>query len=242
MGYTRDNDRATRGVGAIAAADMVSPSTRYRRVQVGRATRARDRLMSAVASGALGAINTETPDRRPPGGPRVPDRRPAPPAPTRSNPLPGVKGVRTLPPGSYSPTTPPPPAAVPPGFVPGTSTRPPGAIVRDHRTGGITTDPTIPPPPTPTTPTKPVPPGTVVAQPPVSSGGGGSGGGGVVTTSDGGRIVSGPGGQPIVIPPSPEIPDAEGMMIAGYPATTVLLVGGVAVLGAYLLLKDRSGS
>jgi hypothetical protein len=51
----------------------------------------------------------------------------------------------------------------------------------------------------------------------------------------------GPNG-PIVIPPSPEIPDANGVMIAGYPMTTVLLVGGVAVLGAYLLLKDRKSS
>lgn len=56
MSYTRDSDRATRGVGAIAAADMVSYARGQRRAQVGRETQRRDRAMAAIAQGALGGV------------------------------------------------------------------------------------------------------------------------------------------------------------------------------------------
>lgn len=54
MPYERDPDYMTRGVGAIAAADHVSPARHRRRVKVGRALRRRDRAMAAIAQGALG--------------------------------------------------------------------------------------------------------------------------------------------------------------------------------------------
>lgn len=63
MSYTRDKDAHTRGVGAIAAAD--GSRTRLRkRIAIGRALRARDRVMAAYTLGpnggavGLGAINT----------------------------------------------------------------------------------------------------------------------------------------------------------------------------------------
>lgn len=53
MSYEQDDDRVTRGVGAIAAADKVSPGRYRRRIETGIATRKRDRAMAAVANGAL---------------------------------------------------------------------------------------------------------------------------------------------------------------------------------------------
>jgi hypothetical protein len=58
MSYHRDLDLATRGVGAIAAADA-SRARHRRRVQVGRATQRRDQVMAAIAQGALGKVATE---------------------------------------------------------------------------------------------------------------------------------------------------------------------------------------
>ncbi len=55
MSYGRDRDRATRGVGAIAAADH-SRARRHARSMQGRATMARDRAMAAITHGALGRV------------------------------------------------------------------------------------------------------------------------------------------------------------------------------------------
>lgn len=67
MGYMRDGDRHTRGIGAIAAFDR-APARQQRRVQTALATRARDRAMAAVARGALGVVNRtgEPADETPP--------------------------------------------------------------------------------------------------------------------------------------------------------------------------------
>lgn len=63
MAYQRDADRSTRGPGAIAAWDRSSgvpgKVRRQRRIDGARATRRRDRVMAAVAGGALGRINLE---------------------------------------------------------------------------------------------------------------------------------------------------------------------------------------
>lgn len=53
MSYTRDEDYMTRGVGAVATFDRVSPERHRNRVAVARATAQRDRAMAAVAGGAL---------------------------------------------------------------------------------------------------------------------------------------------------------------------------------------------
>ncbi len=55
MSYGRDRDRATRGVGAIAAADH-SRARQHARSLQGRATMARDRAMAAITHGALGRV------------------------------------------------------------------------------------------------------------------------------------------------------------------------------------------
>lgn len=55
MSYMRDRDALTRGVGAIAATDG-SAARRHQRAQMARATGARDRAMSAISRGAMGAI------------------------------------------------------------------------------------------------------------------------------------------------------------------------------------------
>lgn len=55
MSYGRDRDRATRGVGAIAAADH-SRARQHGRSMQGRATMARDRAMAAITRGALGRV------------------------------------------------------------------------------------------------------------------------------------------------------------------------------------------
>lgn len=57
MSYSRDPDRATRGVGAIASVDNALPAARWRKQQVGRALLRRDRVMSAIAQGALGKVD-----------------------------------------------------------------------------------------------------------------------------------------------------------------------------------------
>lgn len=56
MAYERDDDRVTRGVGAIASADHVAPGRYRRRIESGMATRKRDRAMAAVAAGALSGV------------------------------------------------------------------------------------------------------------------------------------------------------------------------------------------
>ena len=57
MAYEHDDDRATRGVGAIASLDRSKGRRQFQRVENARATIRRDRAMSAVERGALGIID-----------------------------------------------------------------------------------------------------------------------------------------------------------------------------------------
>ena len=61
MAYEQDDDRVTRGVGAIAAADKVSPGRYRRRIETGIATRKRDRAMAAITNGALSGTSIARP-------------------------------------------------------------------------------------------------------------------------------------------------------------------------------------
>jgi len=128
MSYTRDGDRRTRGVGAIAAADNVSRARRMRQSQVNQITRNRDRTMAAIAQGALGRVAIG------PGGPVIwNEGRDA----TQSSPPPSVPPpppATTVYPGSgpmyIPPPSVPPPVSVipPPSSVPPVAMPPPGKI------------------------------------------------------------------------------------------------------------------
>lgn len=59
MAYMRDTDRPTRGIGAIAASDHAGRSRRVLQAQISQRTRQRDRVMAAIAQGALGVLHSE---------------------------------------------------------------------------------------------------------------------------------------------------------------------------------------
>jgi hypothetical protein len=144
MAYMRDSDRHTRGVGAIAAADHIA-SRQRQRVQIGRATRARDQAMSRIARGSLGRVNiaaesaegetyapapiyTAPPAAAPPSmWHPPPDPMPPTPAPT-SWPLPGTVPA---PAPVRSPPFAPPPSATGAGTVGVTMGLPPSTIAID---------------------------------------------------------------------------------------------------------------
>lgn len=122
MAYERDTDHATRGVGAIAAADSVSVARQRRRVQVGRATRLRDQHMAGIAMGALSIKGLSTPAPAPAaqyhlspntgkslsvawGGPTAPTQQPRQPVLTTVFPDPVPRPTTPIPTSSPLPTT-----------------------------------------------------------------------------------------------------------------------------------------
>lgn len=232
MGYTRDRDRVTRGVGAIASLDHALPRRQAQRRQVMDDTRRHDRAMAAVTRGALGAVvmplgggatyssGRDRFDRA------LRDRAPA----------------RDI----FHPAAPPPKVvAVPSGTY-------------DHRHGGLLRPlvtalepvvkalpqaPAPPPPPTPP-PTAPAPapspppapapsappaPGPATSGPATGSGGGGS------RSSGGGS--GGSGGSTAPLPPLPDVPEApaEDNTTRNY-----LMIGGAALAAYLLLFRGRS--
>jgi hypothetical protein len=228
MAYTKDKDRQTRGVGAIASLDHALPNRQVRRRRVLEDTRRHDRAMAAVTKGALGAVRDPIVAAAQRG---VFNR-------VGSTQVPVPTGVR---PRSGS-----------------TPARPPrtGVIVHDYRTGAtggatqvatggawnklgtmstklgtIVAQPAAPAAPDPAPPAAPTPPATPAptSTPTTSSGGGGGGGGG----SSGGRgaATSGPAGP--AIDPLPSMPDIPAATEDN--TTRNLLIAGGAALAAYLL-------
>lgn len=112
MSYMRDTDRPTRGIGAIAAADHAGRARRLRQAQISQRTRQRDRVMSAIAKGALGVLHNEGRDTTP--GPTTS---------TVSQPGGFVSPIATAPP------TMAPPAAVSPPVISPPATSPPDTVV-----------------------------------------------------------------------------------------------------------------
>lgn len=254
MGYTRDRDASTRGVGAIAAADMVSRARHQRRVAVGLGTRERDRAMTAIVKGALGAV--APPRSSPKAGARgksdgrgtrtsgAPATAPAPQAATGTNVRdhtgsgqvsdkskdlpPAAAPAMPMPGGSYTP----------PVFVRGLpqGVRPPPRPDPAPQAPKAPVRVTAPPPkkpPAPAAPGAPIAP-PVLAPPsdggsaPVSGGGGGSSSG----TSGGGGTMS----PPIIAPPgepdlAPEMPSSGGSH------TMLFVAGGAALLGYFLFIR-----
>ncbi len=233
MAYTRDKDRTTRGVGAIASLDHALPERQRMRRRVLEDTQRRDRAMAAVTRGALGAVRD----------PLVRAAQRAVFARTGATHVPVPTGAR--------------PHATAPAPRP-TS----GVIVHDHRTGGGGNTPAGGPPtggpwagltnltkklavmvpkpaePAPTTPTTTP---TVPSTPPTSSGGGGSGGGsgggggGGGGSSGGGAATSGPAVEPL--PPLPDAPAEEAS--ADHTTRNLLIAGGAAIAAYLLFIRGR---
>jgi hypothetical protein len=181
MAYERDDDRVTRGVGAIAAADKVSPGRYRRRIESGIATRKRDRAMAAVANGALsgvpmrrsmGAVTDHRGDTGAGGSGRASTSTPntstytSSPTTSGAAPKPPTTFTNGRPYRPYDPSAPPaaaPPIAVTPPII--APTKPPIAVVLPPAipttvitTGtGPSTQGTSPKPPTITTIIDPVP-------------------------------------------------------------------------------------
>jgi len=157
MSYTRDGDRRTRGVGAIAAADNVSRARRLRQSQVHQTTRNRDRAMAAIAQGALGrfasgpipSIRDGHPVISPPATTTAPPPMYVPPPPAGTAPP-----VATVPPPIAVVTT--PPGKIPPIY------KPPAPVVIGPSGGGssgsgVTLGPRPTLPPIPDTPAPDLP-------------------------------------------------------------------------------------
>ncbi len=216
MAYTKDKDRQTRGVGAIASLDHALPNRQALRRRVLEDTKRHDRAMAAVTRGALGTVRDPIVAAAQRG---IFNRTGAP--QTGVRPRTGTSSV----PAPARPKT--------------------GVIVTDHRPGGpwvglsnlnaqlaaIVAQPAAPAAPAPTPPATPAAPATPATPAPTSttSSGGGGGGGG----SSGGRgpATSGPAGP--AVDPLPSLPDMP--PAAEDNTTRNLLIAGGAALAAYLL-------
>lgn len=221
MAYERDLDSVTRGVGAIAAADHVSRTRHRRRVAVGRALRQRDRQMSNIARGSLGAISAQqftrasaTPPKTPMVTTNTSQTMRAVFIPMAMQPVRSVSPITGI---TISPTA-PSNAVMPIGHLP---------VPLRQQLPNTAVDPgTLPPAPVAVTPV----PGSVAPKPPgvtMVTGGGGSGGGGVTPRPPGSPLTTGPSTS------LPGLPDASGLF--GASTTTTLLVAGAAAAAAYLL-------
>jgi len=249
MAYVRDKDSATRGAGAIAAADMAAPRARSaRRAEIARNTSARDRAMGAIANGALGLVDAGSlRDRR-----QLPTHgRPGtatPQRPTRV--IMGTSGQRpTAGPNSTwngynagTATSAPPLIRMPP--VPGTRTNDPtrGTTLAKDPPGGaatrppVTSPPIIAPMPIDSAPIPiPVPapvPATAAPKPTVTVTGGGSGAG-----IPAGTIQSPPIMAPRMSTADPQLPAGTGQ---GDSMRNVLLIGG-GLAAAWLIFGRKGG-
>jgi hypothetical protein len=168
MAYTKDKDRQSRGVGAIASLDHALPNRQALRRRMVEDTKRRDRAMAAVTKGALGGAFTI---------PLAPARgvftRPGqggPGQPVPAAPSPPMTGVHVF---DHRKNAAPPPDAPAPAPAPA-------------------------PPPTPAPAPAPAPPPTPSPAPASSGGGGAGGGGssgrGPATS---GPATSGPAVDPL---------------------------------------------
>jgi hypothetical protein len=223
MSYERDTDRRTRGAGAIAAADLSAQNRQIARVNVGRATRQRDRAMAAVANGALGAISRDPrPSRRVPNV--VAQPRPA----ASSGPAPisifGTSGALATGTVHAIPVT--------------VAADPPPPPVRPIYTYDPTGRPPLPTPaPLPLTPLPPIPTTAPSAGTTTGTTAGSAGSGGTMSGGGGSVITTGGAGAPLTLPdlnplPIPDVMPTDNM------TRNMLIAGGVG-LAAYFLFFRR---
>ncbi len=223
MAYTKDKDRQTRGVGAIASLDHALPNRQALRRRVLEDTKRHDRAMAAVTRGALGAVRD----------PLV------------------VAAQRAVFSRTGAPQTGVRPRASAAAAAPAPARPKTGVIVTDHRTGSggetggawsklgkmttklgtIVTPPAAPDPTPPAAPATPATPATPT--PPASSGGGGGGGGG------GGRgpATSGPAGP--AVDPLPSLPDIPAAAAEDNTTRNLLIAGGAALAAYLLFIRGR---
>lgn len=217
MAYIRDNDRYTRGVGAIAARDQGNRRRLMFRQARARALSERDAQLARYTygpQGGLGAMNTgrEQPPPKEPGGGSGGSGGGVP------NPFATGSGSGYQPP-TRSPFLPPLPPLYPTKPPPTIFGQRGGVIIGGSaqvptRGGGIIVDPIPPPQPQPVLTT-----------------------GGTITGGGGGGVNTGPI-PPDMIPPDMG-PDIEPGALApqtGIDMKKVVIVGALA-LGAYLLYK-----
>lgn len=212
MGYERDPDTRTKGVGAIAASDMASRRVRQaRRVAVGRATRRRDQLMSNIAKkasmGYLGLGYTPTLSQDGGGGGSSKGGK-------------GAGGITATFVGASGATT--------SGTKLGTAQPGGGTVMTfNPQTTGVTA--TFNPPPTSTIVIDPAPGTTGVG---VTGGSSGSAGGAGITLEPPPSVTINP------IPMPPDDPEISG---DGIFTPRNLMIAGAAGLAAYLLFfRKRS--
>jgi len=215
MAFIRDRNAKTRGVGAVAALDMVSSAgRRQQRARVLQMAR-RDGRMARLAMGALDLGTRPT---------RVTSQGT------------GIKFDY----GTSNQPTPPPTRGTTPGVVtsPTTGRLTPTRAAEKFPQAFSQSMETFPGPGNTQTPPPPLPPPVEVVdtKPPSSSSGGGGGGGG------GGYGGGGnPGGG--IVPPeiTPEdMPDTVAPGTSGGLSNKTLAIGAAALLGAYFLLKKKA--
>lgn len=222
MAYARDKDRLSRGVGAIASVDNVSPRAHAHRLAIARATQARDRAMVALSGDHRASGTASTSPSKGSGASKrtaTVDHRTG-----NKAPAPGAPPAAAAP-GTYGPaatfTDGPPPTKTP---YPGMPRR------------SVTVEPPVGTP----TPVKPTPAPTATPTPaPTSitvSGGSGGSGGSSSTPSPKPTSTSPGTPTPTTLPDIPE-PDASG---GGVSTRTWLLAGGGAALAAYFLFFRKA--
>lgn len=222
MAYARDRDHLSRGVGAIAAVDNVSPRARARKLAIARATMVRDRKLVALSGDhrASGVSSTSKASSSKRTAGTVDHRTGA------KSPAPGAPPAAAAP-GTYGPaatfTDGPPPAKTP---YPGMPRR------------SVTVEPPVGTPPaprttsTPPTSSAPTPSPTTIT---VSGGSGGSSSTSTPTT----KPTTTAGGAPSTIS-LPDIPESEAGAESGVSTRTLLIAGGGIALVAYLLLRKAT--
>jgi len=206
MSFVRDRDRATRGVGAIAARDRAQPRQRaWEQARMAQATARRDHAMAQVTRGALGLVPSVVRT--------VGDHRPRPTAPTSAS-------------------------------QPSSTTTSSNAIVHDHRRP-VAAQPGQPAAPAPGAPiaAPPAAPAPVMtsAPPPAaaapSTGSGTGGGGGSVTLT----LPESSSGPAVPTAPGPTLPDIPDATPPDNTNRNLLIFGGIAIVGAFLLFRNRGG-
>lgn len=240
MSYHRDKDAPTRGVGAIAAADMVSRARQVQRRQVAIATSARDRQMAAVANGALGLVSTAAlRDRRNPMRPTpIPTKPPT--TGTVIHVLTGTRGPNSTWNGYNAGTasSAPPLIRLPP--APGTPSNDPArgtTLSRDDVRAPVQSPPII------AVPTPPIVP-PVASTPTTTSAPTTSSGSSTITVSGGGSpagipstmVQSPPIMAPRISPIDPVTGGAPGMSDT---TRNVLLIGGGLAAAWFLFGRKK---
>jgi hypothetical protein len=239
MGYTRDKDAATRGIGAIASRDHANPrAVAMRRARIAHATTARDRALAHMTYGARGGLSLGAISRASAGmlkdimAPTIKTGGSIEVPPLKTQGLTSIDVRPPLPPVRPPITQPPLPPFPAPSPI---RDRFNNLAIRSKNINAVFTPTVIIDPVRPSSGNTGIVPPKVTTKPPgVVTGGGGGGGGGGYNTG----VVG-----PVDLPPMDPLPDVpEGQDAAAHSSLTsnknLVIAGGVA-LAAFLYFKNK---